>query len=169
MNNSHESESHRESKFNTRYHLHQILHIIQKWSRSQSYGLRNVWGRKEMILAELIQLNCNCQEEQLAAVECRRQSSPQPQSTASVTRLINTKSFLQVTPYHGDKTSFLGWKSVAILAQAISCSNVRIIFLRNEFCLVLSCPSVYYPVFYFPTCSQAPRYFVTTRAWIRRF
>ena len=92
-----------------------------------------------------------------------------PQSTASVTRVINTKSFLQVTPYHGDKASFLGWKSVAILAQAISCSNVRIIFLRNEFCLVLSCPSVYYPVFYFPTCSQAPRYFVTTRAWIRRF
>ena len=30
-----------------------------------------------------------------------------PQSTATGTRLIDTKSLLQVTPYHGDKASFL--------------------------------------------------------------
>ena len=43
-----------------------------------------------------------------------------PQSTA-VTRLIDTKSLLQVTPYHGDKASFLGWKwSFLIAVRAIS-------------------------------------------------
>ena len=37
------------------------------------------------------------------------------------TRLIDTKSLLQVTPYHGDKASFLGWKwSFLIAARAIS-------------------------------------------------
>ena len=36
-------------------------------------------------------------------------SSGTPQtSTPSVTRLIDTKSLLQVTPYHGYKASFLG-------------------------------------------------------------
>ena len=45
-----------------------------------------------------------------------------PQSTAPVTRLIDVKSFsLQVTPYHGDKASFLGWKwSFLIAVGAIS-------------------------------------------------
>ena len=44
-----------------------------------------------------------------------------PQSTTPVTRLINTKSLLQVTPYHGDKASFLGWKwSFLIALRAIS-------------------------------------------------
>ena len=44
-----------------------------------------------------------------------------PQSTAPVTRLIDTKSVLQVTPYHGDKASFLGWKwSFLIAVRAIS-------------------------------------------------
>ena len=34
-------------------------------------------------------------------------SSGTPQtSTTQVTRLVDTKSLLQVTPYHGDKTSF---------------------------------------------------------------
>ena len=38
-------------------------------------------------------------------------SSGTPQaSTPSVTRLIDTKSLLQVTRYHGDEASFLGWK-----------------------------------------------------------
>ena len=42
-------------------------------------------------------------------------------STPSVTRLINTKSLLQVTPDHGDKASFLGWKwSFLIAVRAIS-------------------------------------------------
>ena len=49
-------------------------------------------------------------------------SSGTPQtSTPSVTRLIDTKSLLQVTPYHGDKASFLGWKwSFLIAVRAIS-------------------------------------------------
>ena len=36
-----------------------------------------------------------------------------PQSTAPVTRLMDTKSLLQVTPYHGDRASFLGWKCLS--------------------------------------------------------
>ena len=44
-----------------------------------------------------------------------------PQSTAPVTRLIDTKSLMQVTPYHGDVASFLGWKwSFLIAVRAIS-------------------------------------------------
>ena len=47
------------------------------------------------------------------------QSTPQP--TAPVTRLIDTKSLLQVTPNHGDKASFLGWKwSFLIAVRAIN-------------------------------------------------
>ena len=43
-----------------------------------------------------------------------------PQSTAPVTRWIDTKSLLQVTPYHGGKASFLGWKwSFSIAVRAI--------------------------------------------------
>ena len=49
-------------------------------------------------------------------------SSGTPQtSTPLVTRLIDTKSLLQVTPYHGNKASFLGWKwSLLIAVRAIS-------------------------------------------------
>ena len=49
-------------------------------------------------------------------------SSGTPQtSTPSVTRLIDTKSLLQVTPYHGDEASFLGWKwSFLIAVRATS-------------------------------------------------
>ena len=44
-----------------------------------------------------------------------------PQSTAPVTRLIDMKSLLQVSPNHGDKASFLGWKwSFLIAVGAIS-------------------------------------------------
>ena len=44
-----------------------------------------------------------------------------PQSTAPVTRLMDMKSLLQVTPYHGDKASFLGWKWFFLIAvRAIS-------------------------------------------------
>ena len=44
-----------------------------------------------------------------------------PHLTAPVTRLIDTKSLLQVTPYHGDKARFLGWKrSFLIAARAFS-------------------------------------------------
>ena len=42
-------------------------------------------------------------------------------STTPVTRLIDTKSLLQVTPYHGDKASFMSWKwSFLIAMRAIS-------------------------------------------------
>ena len=49
-------------------------------------------------------------------------SSGTPQtSTPSVTCLIDTKSLLRVTPCHGDKASFLGWKwSFLIAVRAIS-------------------------------------------------
>ena len=44
-----------------------------------------------------------------------------PQSTAQVKRLIDTKSLLQVTPHHGDKASFLGWKwSFLVAVRAVS-------------------------------------------------
>ena len=44
-----------------------------------------------------------------------------PQSMPPVTRLIDTKSLLQVTPCHGDKASFLGWKwSFLTAVRAIS-------------------------------------------------
>ena len=47
-----------------------------------------------------------------------RPSSWTPQtSTPSVTRLIDTKSLLQLTPYHGDKASFLGWKWSFLIAS----------------------------------------------------
>ena len=49
----------------------------------------------------------------------RKQSTPQ--STAPVTRLVDTKSLLQVTPYHGDKAGFLGLKwSFLTAVRAIS-------------------------------------------------
>ena len=52
-------------------------------------------------------------------VSSREQSKPQ--STAPATRLIDTKSLLQVTPNHGDKASFLGWKwSFLTAVRAIS-------------------------------------------------
>ena len=44
-----------------------------------------------------------------------------PQLSAAGTRLFDTKSLLQVTPYHGDKASFLGWKwSFLFAVRAIS-------------------------------------------------
>ena len=51
-----------------------------------------------------------------AAGSVREQSTPQ--STATVKRLIDTKSLLQVTPYHGDKASFLGRKRSFMIAVA---------------------------------------------------
>ena len=48
------------------------------------------------------------------ATSYREQSTTQ--STALVTRVIDTKSLLQVTPYHGDKASFLGWKWSFLIA-----------------------------------------------------
>ena len=53
-------------------------------------------------------------------VPTTEQAAPQA-STTPVTRLIDTKILLQVTPYHGDKASFLGWKwSFLIEVRAIS-------------------------------------------------
>ena len=55
-------------------------------------------GRKDKILAELIQLTCSCREEQLAIVESSRHHNR-----------------------HGDKASFLGWKwSFWVAVRAIS-------------------------------------------------
>ena len=44
-----------------------------------------------------------------------------PQSTAPVTRLIDTKRLLQVTPYHGNKVSFLGWRWSFLIAVPAIC------------------------------------------------
>ena len=53
-------------------------------------------------------------------VPTTEQAAPQT-STTPVTRMIDTKSSLQVTPCHGDKASFLGWKwSFLIAVRAIS-------------------------------------------------
>ena len=44
-----------------------------------------------------------------------------PQSTAPVTRPIDTKSLLQATQFHGDRASFLGWKwSFSMAVRATS-------------------------------------------------
>ena len=98
MNNSHDSESHRESEFIS------ILHFIYKNGCGASvtvYGMSGTEGQEP------------------ASGSSREQSTPQ--STAPVTRLIDTKSLLPVTPYHGDKASFLGWKwSFLIAVRAIS-------------------------------------------------
>ena len=69
---------------------------------------------KDRILRELIQIDLQLPR--------GATSSGTPQtSTPSVTRLIDTKNLLQVTPYHGDKASFLGWKwSFLIAVRAIS-------------------------------------------------
>ena len=69
-------------------------------------------GRKDRNLAALIQLTCKLPR---GATGSGRQQST-PQSAAPVTRLIDTKSLLQVTPYHGDKASFLGWKWSFLIA-----------------------------------------------------
>ena len=67
--------------------------------------------RKDRILRELIQLICSCQE--------GATSSGTPQtSTPSVTRLINTRSLLQVTPYHGDKGKFSYLEMVFLVCSA---------------------------------------------------
>ena len=95
-----------------------IIHNI-KVVAEQVLQITECLGWKDKDMGVLIQLICSCQEEQLAVVECRRQTTPQ--STAPVTRLIDTKSLLQVTPYHGDKASFLGWEwSFLIAVRAIS-------------------------------------------------
>ena len=77
-------------------------------------------GRKDRILAELIQLTCSCQEGATGSSRMPTTEQSTPQSTAPETRLIDTKRLLQVTPYHGDKVSFLGWRwSFLIAVRAI--------------------------------------------------
>ena len=56
----------------------------------------------------------------IGRVPTTEQAAPQA-LTIPVTMLIDTKSLLQVTPYHGDKASFIGWKwSFLIAVRAIS-------------------------------------------------
>ena len=56
--------------------------------------------------------------------------------------------------------------SAAILAQAISCSNVRGGFSRRRAFLVLTCPSVYNSVLLFPICSHGACWRWVKRAYI---
>ena len=113
MNNSHESESHRESEFiSFRHHLCYIKG--DSGARVTVYGLSGTEGQ-DPGGTDPIDLHLP----KGATGSSREQSTPQ--STAPVTRLIDTKSLLQVTPYHGDKASFLGWKwSFLIAVRAIS-------------------------------------------------
>ena len=77
--------------------------------------------RKDRNLRVLIQLIC-LQLPREATGSSRMPTTEQstPQSTAPVTRLFDTKSLLQVTPNHGDKAGFLGWKwSFLIAVRAI--------------------------------------------------
>ena len=117
-----ESESQRESHSvraiivfdNYLYYLHLIIYIIYRSGSGAELQFMECLEWKDRILRELIQLICTCQEVQRAAElhKCQR---------PSVTRLIDTKSLLQVTPYHGDQTSFLGWTwSFLIAVRAIS-------------------------------------------------
>ena len=65
-----------------------------------------------------------------AACSSRMQTTEQstPRSTAPVTRLIDMKSVLQVTPYHGDEASFLGWKWSFLIAVG---SNQQTTFMKD--------------------------------------
>ena len=66
VNKSHESEGHHESEFiSTRHHLHYVLHFFFKVAEQELQSTECL-GRKDRILAELIQLTCSCWEEQLA-------------------------------------------------------------------------------------------------------
>ena len=116
MNNSHESESHRESEFiSTRHHLHYVLHGIKVVAASVTvYGMSGKEGQEPSGTDPI-----DLQLPRGATGSGREQSTPQ--STAPVARLIDTKSLLQVTPYHGIKASFLGWKlSFLIAVRSIS-------------------------------------------------
>ena len=48
----------------------------------------------------------------------RRATGSRREQSDTTTRLIDTKSLLQVTPYHGDKASFLGWEMVLLDCSA---------------------------------------------------
>ena len=119
----HESESHREShSICTREHCKRQLFILSTFDnytlyRSGSGARVTVCGmsgveRQDPVGTDPIDLQ----------LPRSATSSGTPQtSMPSVTRLIDTKSLLQVTPYHGDKASFLGCKwSFLIAVRAIS-------------------------------------------------
>ena len=121
MNNSHESESHRESDSISTRHQHIVCYTSQKSGSGASvaiYGMSGTEGREHAGTGPI-----DLQLPRGATGGSRMPTAEQstPQSTAPVTRLIDTKSLLQVTPYHGDKASFLGWKwSLLIAVRAIS-------------------------------------------------
>ena len=56
-----------------------FFYIFLKVVAEQELQSTECLGRKDSILAELIQLTCSCQGEQLAAVECRRHHNRQHQ------------------------------------------------------------------------------------------
>ena len=117
MNKSHESVSHRESEFiSTRHHY--IIYYTK--CKSGSGASVTVHGMSETEGQELAGTDpSDLQLPRGATGSSREQSTPQ--STAPVACLIDTKSLLQVTPYRGDKASFLGWKwSFLVAVRAIS-------------------------------------------------
>ena len=86
---------------------HLIRHTYSKWWRSKCYNPRNVWNGRS----------------RGAAGSSRMPTTEHttPQWTTPGTRLIDTKSSLHLTPYHGDKASFLGWtRSFLTAVRAMS-------------------------------------------------
>ena len=101
--------------------IEQILtspNVIESQISSAIYGMSGT-ERQELAGTDQIDL----QLPGGAAGSSRMPTTEQttPQLTAPVTRLIDTKSLLQVTPYQGDKASFLGWNwSFLIAVRAMS-------------------------------------------------
>ena len=98
VNSSHESESHRESEFiSTRHHLHYILLKKRKNDSGAGvtvYGMSGTEGQDPGWTDPI-----DLQLPRRPTGKSLEQSTPQ--STAPVTRLIDTESLLQVTPYQG--------------------------------------------------------------------
>ena len=84
-------------------------------------SLRNVWGRKGQDLGGTDAIDLQLVEESNCQQSNSDDRAVDTTIEARVTLLIDTKSLLQVTPYHGDKANFLVWKwSFLIAVRAIS-------------------------------------------------
>ena len=116
MNDSHESESHRESDSVSMRYQHIIYFLYFKSGSGACvvvYGMSGTEGQEPAGIDPIdLQLP--------RGVTGSSRMPTTEQSTATATRLIDTKSLLQVTPFHGDKASFLGWKWSFLIAVRAS-------------------------------------------------
>ena len=98
MNKSHDSESHRESEFiSTRHHLHYILQKRIKNGSGAGVTVNGMSGTEGQDPGGSDPIDL--QLTRGATGNSREQSTQQ--STVPITRLIDTESLLQVTPYQG--------------------------------------------------------------------